>query len=162
MRTPVTIIAAVIGILFLPALHPDITVFSNDAPLGMMSAAMTAKPDGYGEMWNDLNWIGGAGLGPTPVSITGFLQTPLIPSISAAIIAFTAAFYRPRHFQIFRFVSIASCLAIAILAGVCAQLGLFGVISFYDHPWMFFLAPAVMGWIVTFGICVIIVESQKE
>lgn len=155
----------ILALLFLPDLYPGMTVFSNDGPLGTLNAHMNAKPDGYGLIWNDLNWIGGSMPGPTPVSITGFLQTPLMPSISAAIIAFTAAFYRPhkpRHFNIFRMVSIASCLAIAVPAEVCALLGLFGVISFYDYPWMFFFAPAVVGWFVTFGICYIIVESQKE
>jgi len=63
------LLAGVLVFLFRTALLPDWTVFSNDGPLGVISAACCdtwAARDGN---WTDLNWLGGPGLMVTPTVV---------------------------------------------------------------------------------------------
>lgn len=150
---PVTIVAGVLAIAFFPMASPDIVLFSNDASFGAMSADYAKKPAGYGEVWADLNYLGFSAPGPSPVSITGFLQTPVMPFACACIVLVFSLWYRPRYYYTYRRAAWAVSLAVASVCGGCAMLGLLGVLSFYDHPWMFFLAPGIVGWMATFSIC---------
>jgi hypothetical protein len=70
----------VLGFLFRDGLRPGRTVFSNDGPLGAISAKCAAMPSSYHGYWQDLNWLGGAGPSASPdVSMTlGLVAGPLI------------------------------------------------------------------------------------
>src|SRR5438132_8031115 len=47
--------------LFHQSFHPDFVIFSNDGPLGALSAASSQLPSSFIGMWQDLNWLGTAG-----------------------------------------------------------------------------------------------------
>ena len=49
----------ILGALFWDGLRPGHTVFSNDGPLGAISAACGRLPGGFFAYWQDLNWLGG-------------------------------------------------------------------------------------------------------
>jgi hypothetical protein len=56
--------------LFYPLLHPDITLFSNDGPLGVMNSRWMREGYPPGQpMWNDSWWLG-AGAERSPIMIT--------------------------------------------------------------------------------------------
>ena len=57
-------LVAVLGVLFLKGFLPDRTVFSNDGPLGAISAACSQLPGAFLGYWQDLNWLGGTGPNP--------------------------------------------------------------------------------------------------
>jgi len=69
-----------LGFLFWDGLRSGRTVFSNDGPLGAISAKCAAMPATYSGYWQDLNWLGGTGPSATPdVSMTlGLVCGPLI------------------------------------------------------------------------------------
>lgn len=154
----VTILSLVLAALFFPACHPDVVVHSNDGSLGIqMADQLRVKPGGYGILWTDLNWLGGQAVGPTPVSITGFLNTPGLPFISMLTIAFFSAWYKPSRYRIYRWFGLIVTVALSIVCLTCAMIGLFYEERlFYIYPWMFFLAPCLVGWILTLSICHII------
>jgi hypothetical protein len=56
--------------LFRDGLLPGRTVFSNDGPLGAMSARCGDLPEGFFGFWNDLNWLGAAGTSASPTVST--------------------------------------------------------------------------------------------
>ena len=60
-------LVACLGFLFWDGLRPGHTVFSNDGPLGAISAQWASFSDGgwYG-VWKDLNWLGGQEPGASP------------------------------------------------------------------------------------------------
>jgi hypothetical protein len=47
-------------LLFWKDLWPDYTLFSNDGPLGRISARFSDLPSGIFAVWEDLEWLGGA------------------------------------------------------------------------------------------------------
>src|SRR5688572_17295964 len=53
-------LAVVLGFLFRQSFESEKVLFSNDAPLGLISskAGRDANSDPMGGYWNDLNWIG--------------------------------------------------------------------------------------------------------
>jgi hypothetical protein len=53
-------------LLFWKAIGPDYTDFSNDGPLGQISARYADLPSGLFSVWQDLNWLGSAGLSGIP------------------------------------------------------------------------------------------------
>jgi hypothetical protein len=53
-------------LLFWRVLRPDYTLFSNDGPLGLLSARYADLPSGIFSVWQDLNWLGGAELSGMP------------------------------------------------------------------------------------------------
>ena len=57
---------ALLGFLFRDGLLPDHTVFSNDGPLGAISAKCAKLPAGFFGYWGDLNWLGGTGPSASP------------------------------------------------------------------------------------------------
>lgn len=72
------LLTGVLVALFGRALHPDYTVFSNDGPLGAISARFIAAPASFAGMWQDLNWVGTHG-GALPPNISGLLFWVLGP-----------------------------------------------------------------------------------
>jgi hypothetical protein len=59
-----------LAFLFRDGLLPGRTVFSNDGPLGAMSARCGDLPEGFFGFWNDLNWLGAAGTSASPTVST--------------------------------------------------------------------------------------------
>ena len=55
-----------LGVLFQDGLRPGHTVFSNDGPLGAISAKCGRPPEVFLGFWQDLNWLGGAAPTPSP------------------------------------------------------------------------------------------------
>src|SRR3954452_6721022 len=49
-----------LSFFFRRAYLPDYTVFSNDGPLGAISAQCAQPPGTFFGFWGDLNWLGGA------------------------------------------------------------------------------------------------------
>ncbi len=70
-----------LGFLFWDGLGPGRTVFSNDGPLGAISAKWATWAGGsfYG-YWKDLNWLGGTGpnISPDVSTVLGYACGPLI------------------------------------------------------------------------------------
>jgi hypothetical protein len=53
--------------LFWEGLQPGRTVFSNDGPLGVISAKCNSLAEaGFSDAWHDLNWLGGSGPAAAP------------------------------------------------------------------------------------------------
>lgn len=53
--------------LFRDSFSPDLALFANDGPLGLVSSRVFAMPEGLLRIWMDLNWLGfdGTGMPPT-------------------------------------------------------------------------------------------------
>jgi len=59
-------LVVLLGLFFWDGLLPGRTVFSNDGPLGAMSARCGDLPEDFAGFWQDLNWLGAAGPSATP------------------------------------------------------------------------------------------------
>jgi len=59
-------LVVLLGVLFWDGIRPDHVVFSNDGPLGAMSARCGDLPAGFFGFWQDMNWLGGAGPSAAP------------------------------------------------------------------------------------------------
>jgi hypothetical protein len=70
----------VLLVLFRHSFVPDLTLFSNDGPLGTLSAECGKYPSGFFGVWNDLNWLGSRGIGASPnlSSILGWAAKPIL------------------------------------------------------------------------------------
>ncbi len=55
----VVCLIGLLGFLFRAAVAPETTLFSNDGPLGFISARYFAFPEVMSGIWQDLNWLGG-------------------------------------------------------------------------------------------------------
>jgi hypothetical protein len=55
---PLCSLGLVLGLLFLRSLNPNLAVFSNDGPLGQISAQAAYALFNLRGYWQDLNWIG--------------------------------------------------------------------------------------------------------
>ncbi|HOX58932.1 MAG TPA: polysaccharide biosynthesis/export family protein [Candidatus Paceibacterota bacterium] len=73
-----------LGFLFRNGWKPGHTVFSNDGPLGAISAryASFSEEGAWSASWQDLTWLGGAGPGPSPniTNALGYVCGPLLHS----------------------------------------------------------------------------------
>ena len=74
------LMAFVLVMLFNKAFTAGHTVFSNDGPLGLISAESSSLPEGYFGVWSDLNWLGSRGIGATPTisSVLAWITGPLM------------------------------------------------------------------------------------
>lgn len=79
------LLAGALLFLFRTALLPDWTVFSNDGPLGVISAADCDTWAARHGNWTDLNWLGGPGLMVTPTVVN-------LLSIAASNLTFSKIF----------------------------------------------------------------------
>ena len=85
-------LVVVLGFLFRDGLLSGRTVFSNDGPLGAISAECARLPGAFFGYWQDLNWLGGAGPSASP-DITDGLALVCGPLIFSKIYAlFTLLF----------------------------------------------------------------------
>ena len=80
------VIVVVLAVLFRASLHPDKVIFSNDGPLGVMSADSFAYPQILTGAWFDLNWLGYNGGAAAP-NITAALGMTLKPLYYAKFLA---------------------------------------------------------------------------
>src|ERR1035441_9283358 len=73
-------LVVLLGCLFWNGLLPGRTVFSNDGPLGAISAKCGSLPAVFLGNWQDLNWLGGPGPSASPDVWSGlaFLSGPLV------------------------------------------------------------------------------------
>ncbi len=71
-------LVVLLGFLFREGLLPGRTVFSNDGPLGAISAKCASQPEGFFGYWQELNWIGTTGPSASP-NITNGLSLVLGP-----------------------------------------------------------------------------------
>ena len=55
---PLCCLGLLLGLLFLRSFDPSLVVFSNDGPLGMLSAVAEYPLSSLRGYWQDLNWIG--------------------------------------------------------------------------------------------------------
>jgi hypothetical protein len=78
--TIVLCLAIVLGLLFFRGFLPDRTVFSNDGPLGAISAACSKLPGSFMGYWQDLNWLGSTGPNPglTLTTALGIVCGPVL------------------------------------------------------------------------------------
>ena len=79
-------LVVLLGFLFRDGFLPGRTVFSNDGPLGAISAKCARLPDGFFGYWQDLNWIGNTGPSASP-AITQGLSLALGPLLFSKIYA---------------------------------------------------------------------------
>ena len=56
----------VLALLFYRSFIPNQVIFSNDGPLGAISADEAAMPAGFFGIWQDLNWLGNEGVSASP------------------------------------------------------------------------------------------------
>jgi len=56
----------VVILLFYLGFKPNLVLFSNDGPLGALSAAQGDLPGIFYGIWTDLNWVGGEYPSATP------------------------------------------------------------------------------------------------
>lgn len=54
----VLVLALPLTILFHPSLRPELVLFSNDGPLGIISSEAGSLPGAFAGYWDDLNWVG--------------------------------------------------------------------------------------------------------
>ena len=73
-------LVVLLGCLFWNGLLSGRTVFSNDGPLGAISAKCGSLPGVFLGNWQDLNWLGGPGPSASPDvwSVLAFLLGPLV------------------------------------------------------------------------------------
>ncbi len=71
-------LGCVLLFLFNGGLDPKQVLFSNDAPLGAMTAKANAMPSSFFGYWQDLNWLGFTGPSPAP-SFTSLLVSTFSP-----------------------------------------------------------------------------------
>ncbi|MBM3833103.1 MAG: YfhO family protein [Verrucomicrobia bacterium] len=64
--TALLILAAVLAVIFHKDFSPEVAPFSNDGPLGPLSAKSGEVPGGLAGVWQDLNWIGVKGISAPP------------------------------------------------------------------------------------------------
>lgn len=74
------ILCGVMLIIFHQSLEPGMTLFSNDGPLGAISAESGSLPGGFFGVWHDLNWLGKRGIGASPnwSSVLAALTGPVL------------------------------------------------------------------------------------
>jgi hypothetical protein len=83
-RHPLTwtllLLVAVLSVLFHRSHNSRYTLFSNDCPLGRMTAEQNRPPGTLTGSWSDLNWLGSEGLNsaPTLSNLMLYLPTPNI------------------------------------------------------------------------------------
>ena len=150
----VVIFAALLAFLFRNSFVPDLTVFSNDGPLGVLNAASGQYPEGFFGVWNDLNWIGSRGIGASPnfSSLWGWIAGPVLFS----------KFYSPMalflvgFFAWFMFRQMGFKPAVCLLGGLAALLNsnVFSIACWGLPSWslsraMIFLALGILAcsWI---------------
>lgn len=123
----VVITSAIIAFLFAKSFKPELVLFSNDAPLGLISAQSGRDASTFSGLfsgyWQDLNWIG---IEPAPVfpnlsfGIYMFLRDPVLnakyyPPISLIFLGISAwLFFRQLGFR----------NAVCILGGLAAALNM--------------------------------------
>jgi hypothetical protein len=77
-------------VIFNTGLRENMTMFSNDAPLGLRMAQQSDVRDTITGHWEDLNWLGGKGLSaaPTLSSFFAYICGPLLFSKLYPLLAF--------------------------------------------------------------------------
>src|SRR5580700_4516437 len=72
------LVFAALSILFFRSFNPNYVLFSNDSPLGAMTAAENRPPGILIAPWSDLTWLGNEGLHslPTLSDLLFYLPTP--------------------------------------------------------------------------------------
>jgi hypothetical protein len=72
------LLLVILSALFYRSYSSDYTLFSNDCPLGQMTAAQNRPPGTLTGSWADLNWLGKEGLNSSPTlsNLLLYLPTP--------------------------------------------------------------------------------------
>ncbi|MBI4664482.1 MAG: hypothetical protein HY735_37290 [Verrucomicrobia bacterium] len=70
---PAGCFAGVMLLFFSNSFDPDLTLFSNDGPLGALASQQWSTANGFTGIWTDLNWIGSKAPGTAP-NITACLS----------------------------------------------------------------------------------------
>jgi len=75
----------VLSVPFFRSFNPNYTLFSNDCPLGQMTAEQNRPPGTLFGSWSDLNWLGNEAINSSPTlsNLLLYLPTPNIWSRSA-------------------------------------------------------------------------------
>ena len=60
-------LAVLLGVLFFRSFLPGQTLFSNDGPLGAISAEYLKMPAAFKGVWADLNWVGAESISAAPL-----------------------------------------------------------------------------------------------
>lgn len=114
------VLGVVVVFLFRESFRPEMAMFANDGPLGLVSALCNRLPDGWSGVWADLNWLGLNG-GSMPfdlTSIVAWILGPLnfikfYPGLTVVILGLCAwLFFRQLGFH----------PAVCLLGGVAAAL----------------------------------------
>ncbi len=59
------LLAVILSLIFRQSFDSRYVAFSNDAPLGLLTAEATRMPSALAGVWVDLNWLGNEGVSPT-------------------------------------------------------------------------------------------------
>ena len=145
------LMAFILVMLFHKAFTADHTVFSNDGPLGLISAESSTLPEGYFGVWSDLHWLGSRGIGASPTisSVLAWITGPLVfskvyPAVALFVLGLTTwLLFRNLGFSHLTCIigGLASILNTSALSIACWGL----------PPWvltraMIFLALAILVW----------------
>lgn len=87
------LLVVVLGFLFRDSFNPNLALFANDGPLGLVASRVNAMPEGWTKMWSDLNWLGfdGGNRPPTWTSLSYWMLGALgfinfAPAISSLLL----------------------------------------------------------------------------
>lgn len=131
--TAAAVVAACLAYLFWPSwAKSDLTLFSNDGPLGALMAEQCQPPATASGIWQDLNWLGGEQ--PAHIGIAaGFrilTQSPRLPLL-AVLVAFALCV---RKFGARRtLASLCGVMAVAYLSVAVAGLAGFIPLDYSDY-----------------------------
>jgi len=151
------VVAACITYLFWPALaKPELTVFSNDGPLGALMAEQCQPPATASGIWQDLNWLGGEQ--PHHVNASaGFriaTQTENIVKLGVAV-AFGLCCARLGVKR--------TCAAVAgVLGAACLATGAAGLLGFISADAADSIAPLLPVSLLAFVFLYIVISTIED
>lgn len=127
------LLVAVLLVLFIRSLTPELVLFANDGPLGANAAKAFEPPSSFRAVWSDLNWLGHNSVAQ-PVTITYVLLWLLGPvgfakfygPITLLLLGLGAwLFFRQTNFRPMACIlgALAAMLNMNIFSNVCWGLG---------------------------------------
>ena len=118
----ILVMGAVLALIFHKSFAPDLIVFSNDGPLGAISAKSGELPSGFTGVWQDLNWIGVKGISAPP-NLTALLDWIVGPYIFSKFYPPIALLFLGLSVWIF-FRQLGFHPAVCVLGGLAAALNM--------------------------------------
>jgi hypothetical protein len=131
-----SILLAVLALLFWQSLRPGYVLFSNDGPLGSRVAERSQMPGNFAGGWDDLNWLGDRFVMPGPAISIGLRCLPCLPG---RVLVLLAALFVG---LVWRFCKLPNQTQRYLFAAACFTGAAFMVMSMVCHPaWLELLLP---------------------